>query len=132
MHRNGDTPTAAADPAAPPAAPLAPRAQGGRRRGRRRRLGLVVGALALAVELLVLRRRGWGWGGRVVVRCRSGHLYTTLWVPAASLKSLRLGPWRIQRCPVGRHISLVTPAVRGALSPAELELAATARDVRIP
>ena len=63
-------------------------------------------------EVAVLRRRGQGFGGRVAVRCRDGHVFTTLWIPGASVTSLRLGPWRYQRCPVGQHWSLVTPVDR--------------------
>jgi hypothetical protein len=47
--------------------------------------------------------------GNVVVRCREGHLFTTIWIPAASVKALRLGWWRLQRCPVGHHWSVVVP-----------------------
>ena len=80
----------------------------------------------------MLKMRGYGIAGDVVVRCRSGHLYTTIWVPGASLKSVRLGWWRLQRCPVGGHWSLVTPVRRSALTEDELRTAAEIRDVRIP
>jgi hypothetical protein len=68
----------------------------------------------------------------VIVRCRDGHLFTTIWIPAASVKSLRLGPWRVQRCPVGNHWSLVTPVKRSELSDEELAFAAQHRDARVP
>ena len=48
-----------------------------------------------------LARAGYRFGTRTVVRCRQGHLFTTVWIPGASLKSLRLGWWRWQYCPVG-------------------------------
>jgi len=35
------------------------------------------------------------------VRCSAGHLFTTIWIPLASLKSVRLGDRRYQRCPAG-------------------------------
>lgn len=92
----------------------------------------MLGLLALAAELAVLRARGWGLGGRVVVRCSAGHTYTTIWIPGASVKSLRLGPWRVQRCPVGGHWSLVSPARRSMLSAQELESALGRHDLQVP
>jgi hypothetical protein len=68
----------------------------------------------------------------VVVRCRKGHLFTTIWVPGVSLKSARLGWWRFQRCPVGKHWVLVTPVRRADLTPEEQRSAAEATDIRIP
>ena len=63
-----------------------------------------------AVVTIVLRRRGYsGMGGRQLVRCRVGHVFRTIWIPGVSIKSLRLGWWRAQYCPVGRHWSLVSP-----------------------
>ncbi len=98
-----------------------------RRRNRRALL-----AAAVLVEVAALRARGYRLGGNVVVRCRRGHLFTTIWIPGASFKSVRLGWWRLQRCPVGRHWTLVTPVDRSELPEAELQLAAERRDVRIP
>ncbi|WP_187368912.1 hypothetical protein [Baekduia soli] len=102
------------------------------RSGWRRRLGLAIAAGSVAIEAAAIRRRGYPIAGKVVVRCRDGHLFTTLWIPGASVKALRLGPWRIQRCPVGRHWSLVTPVRRAGLSPEQRRLAAAARDVGLP
>lgn len=87
---------------------------------------------ALLADLVPLWRRGYGVGGNVVVRCRDGHLFTTLWLPGVSVKSLRLGPWRFQRCPVGGHWSLVTPVRRADLSEDERRTASETRDVRLP
>jgi hypothetical protein len=84
------------------------------------------------VGTVVGRRRGYGFGGNTVVRCRSGHLSTTIWIPGASLKSVRLGWWRFQRCPVGGHWTLVTPVRDADLSDEDRETAAEHRDVRIP
>jgi hypothetical protein len=89
-------------------------------------------AAALLAELFVLWHRGYGLGGKVVVRCREGHLFTTIWIPGASLKSLRIGWWRFQRCPVGSHWSLVTPVERSGLTPEEMRLARATEDIRIP
>jgi hypothetical protein len=88
---------------------------------------------AVLVEVAALRARGYGpLGGNVLVRCRRGHLFTTLWIPGASFKSIRLGWWRLQRCPVGRHWSIVTPVNRSELADAERRSAAAWKDIRIP
>ncbi len=92
----------------------------------------MIAVLAVAVEIAGLRRRGYKLGGNVVVRCSAGHLFTTIWIPAASVKSLRLGWWRLQRCPVGGHWSIVSPVDRSELAAAELREAAERRDIRIP
>lgn len=71
-------------------------------------------------------------GGNLVVRCRSGHLFTTIWIPAVSIKALRLGPWRVQRCPVGHHWSVVTPVKEGALTAEQRADAHAHHDRRLP
>ena len=48
------------------------------------------------------------------------------------MKAARLGWWRFQRCPVGRHWSLVTPVKRSVLTEEELRSADENRDIRIP
>lgn len=58
-------------------------------------------------------------------------MFSTIWIPGASLKALRLGPWRFQRCPVGRHWTLVRPVNINALSPEQLQQAQDTKDVRI-
>ena len=95
---------------------------------------MAVAALGLfAAEAVVLaRRRGTVFAVDAMVRCQAGHLFTTYWIPGGSLKSIRLGPWRIQRCPVGRHWSLVTPVDVAALSDDERQLAAATHDAHIP
>jgi hypothetical protein len=100
---------------------------------RRRKVMLVIAGSLLCAETVVLvRRRGSVLGANTVVRCRSGHLFTTLWIPGVSLKSVRLGWWRLQRCPVGMHWSLVTPVKVSDLTEEERQLAGEHRDVRIP
>jgi len=97
--------------------------------------GLIVGVVVavLAVGTVAARRRGYsGMGGNQIVRCRSGHLFTTIWVPGASIKAVRLGRSRFQRCPVGRHWTMVTPAKDGDLSEDERRTAEAHRDIRIP
>jgi hypothetical protein len=84
-----------------------------RARGRKT---LAVFVVLDVVATLVARARGYGVGGNTVVRCWQGHLFTTLWIPGASLKALRLGWWRIQRCPVGRHWTVVTPVKESLLN----------------
>jgi hypothetical protein len=74
-----------------------------------RRRAIAFAVVATAAEAAFLRMRTGKFAGKVVVRCRSGHEFTTTWIPGFSLTSLRLGPWRVQRCPVGRHWSIVTP-----------------------
>jgi hypothetical protein len=94
------------------------------------RLVLIVAGLAAGT--VVARQLGYGVGGNTVVRCREGHLYTTLWIPGASLKALRLGWARLQYCPVGRHWSVVTPVRVADLTEAERHEAAAHHDIMIP
>jgi hypothetical protein len=83
-------------------------------------------------ETIPVWRHGYGVGGNVVVRCGKGHLFTTIWVPGASLKSLRLGPRRLQRCPVGHHWSLVKLVRESDLTKRERRAAHEHQDIRIP
>jgi hypothetical protein len=99
-------------------------------RRRRRRFGIVAGAFLF--EAIPLWRNGYGLGGNVVVRCSKGHLFTTIWLPGASVKSLRLGSRRLQYCPVGRHWSLVKLVRESDLSGRQLRVARGRKDVRIP
>jgi hypothetical protein len=65
------------------------------------------------------------------VRCRDGHLFTTIWVPLGSLKAVRLGDPRFQRCPVGGHWTTVRRLAPSA-GAAELKAAAQVHDLRVP
>lgn len=87
---------------------------------------------ALLVEPVVMKLRGYPIGGRLIVRCRRGHVFTTIWIPGASLKALRLGWWRAQYCPVGRHWSIVVPVREADLSEEERRAARRRRDVPLP
>ena len=101
--------------------------------GPRRRLrlaGLIL--VILLAGTVIARRLGYKIGLDTVVRCRDDHLFTTIWIPGASVKSIRLGWWRLQWCPVGRHWSMVSPVKEAALSPEELEGARQFHDVRVP
>jgi hypothetical protein len=102
-----------------------------RRRGRRRRAA-VLGLLAFVVEAVTVWLRAGRLGGNVAVRCRDGHVYTTIWIPGASVKSARLGPWRLQRCPVGGHWSSVTPVKESELNPWQRRSARAHKDIRVP
>ena len=102
-------------------------ARGGRRR---KRLAIVAGAML--VEAIPVWRHGYGLGGNVTVRCHKGHLFTTIWLPGASVKSLRLGSRRVQWCPVGRHWSLVKLVRESDLSGRERRKAHEHKDIRIP
>lgn len=100
---------------------------------RKRRLAVFGGVIAAyAVGTVIAQRRGYKFGGSVPVRCRDGHLFTTVWIPGASVKALRLGLWRVQWCPVGRHVSLVTLVKDADLTDAERAFAAEHHDTRIP
>ena len=105
---------------------------GNKRHATRHRRAFVLVVLIYVVGTIVARRRGYAMGGNVVVRCRSGHLFTTIWVPGVSLKSIRLGWWRFQRCPVGSHWTLVTPVRDSGLTDEERRTAESHHDVRIP
>src|SRR5262249_22102564 len=113
--------------AAGPARPVAVRS-----RSRKRRRFLLAFVLVDVIATIVGRRRGYGFGTATIVRCRHGHLFTTISIPGVSLKSVRLGWWRIQRCPVGRHWTVVVPVRAADLPDDERRLATETRDVRIP
>lgn len=86
----------------------------------------------LVVGTIVARRRGYRVGGEVVVRCRGGHLFTTIWIPGASFKAIRLGWVRLQYCPVGHHLTFVVPVREDDLTPEERRMAAMHHDARLP
>ncbi len=98
---------------------------------KRRRL-ITITIATVGLESAVLWLRTSQIGGNVVVRCNRGHLFTTLWIPGASLKALRFVWWRFQRCPVGQHWSLVTPIRQSELSAEQRQFAHAHHDVRIP
>ena len=95
-----------------------------------RRLAVVAGILA--VGTLAARKLGYEIGGNAVVRCRQGHLFTTLWIPGINLKAIDLGIARIQHCPVGRHWSLVVPVRDKDLTDEERRGAAAHHDIWLP
>jgi hypothetical protein len=93
---------------------------------------LAVAVVLLIIGTVVARRLGYKIGGRTVVRCRQGHLFTTIWIPGVSLKAIRLGFFRLQRCPVGNHWSLVVPVRDADLTPMQRATAESNRDLQIP
>ena len=66
------------------------------------------------------------------VRCRDGHTFTTIWIPGASLKAVRLGRRRVQRCPVGGHWTVVVPLDPASAPDSDLKAAAATHDLRVP
>jgi hypothetical protein len=100
--------------------------------GRSKRLHRVLLVGGVAAEALAMRARGYPMGGNLVVRCRRGHLFTTLWIPGASVKAVRMGWVRFQWCPVGRHWSLVTPVKDAELSTKEERRARASHDLHVP
>ena len=98
---------------------------------RKRRLALLV-TILYVLATIAARRRGYKVGGNTIVRCRRGHLFTTIWIPGVSLKSIRLGWWRIQRCPVGDHWTVVAPVKESELPEDELQLAHGRHDINLP
>ncbi|GIF45852.1 hypothetical protein DFJ67_5287 [Asanoa ferruginea] len=86
------------------------------------------------VGLVFLARRGPAATEKfeVPVRCRDGHVFTTVWVPGISFKAIRLGPLRLQWCPVGEHRTIVTPVPWTRLSDQERWMAAHYHDSGMP
>src|ERR1700722_335114 len=91
---------------------------------RKRRLGVTAVVVAgYVVGTIVATRAGYRVGRDAFVRCRQGHLFTPTWTPGGSLTAVRLGLWRIQWCPVGRHVDLVRLVKPAELSESEREFA---------
>ncbi|HEY8998715.1 MAG TPA: hypothetical protein VIM53_00135 [Candidatus Saccharimonadales bacterium] len=88
---------------------------------------------AIVVMTMAGRRKGYaGIGGQTIVRCRDGHLFTTVWIPGISFKAIRWGWMRYQRCPIDNHWTWVTPVKISELTDAERRFAAQHRDSRLP
>jgi hypothetical protein len=99
---------------------------------RRRIILIAVSCAVYAAAIVIARRRGYNFGARTVVRCRRGHVFTTIWIPGASIKSLRLGWWRVQRCPIGGHWTLVSPVRTTTLSDTQRREADMHHDAWLP
>ncbi len=92
----------------------------------------MVAVSVIAGGTVAARLLGYKLGGNVVVRCRQGHVFTTIWIPGVKLKSLDLVVARVQRCPVGKHWSLVVPVRESELTEGERQFAKEHHDVPIP
>jgi hypothetical protein len=99
---------------------------------RRARRAIAVVVAVYAVGTVIARLLGYTVGGDTPVRCRQGHVFTTIWIPGVSLKALRLGWQRLQWCPVGGHWSLVTPQRAADLSTEDRDSAAAHHDLHVP
>jgi hypothetical protein len=99
---------------------------------KRRLVTFAVIAAGYVAGAVIATRQGYKFGSNVIVRCRQGHLFTTVWIPGASVKALRLGYWRVQWCPVGRHVDLVRLVKDADLTEAERSFAAAHHDVPVP
>lgn len=67
-----------------------------------------------------------------MVRCKEDHLFTTIWVPMASIKAVRLGTRRWQHCPVGKHWTTVEPVATETIDHATLVAARSVHDIHLP
>jgi hypothetical protein len=101
-------------------------------KGKRRLVVFAVVAVGYAVGTAIAVRQGYSFGRNTVVRCRQGHVFTTVWIPGGSVKAVRLGLWRVQWCPVGRHVGLVHPVKDADLSEEQRSFATAHHDVRVP
>ena len=100
---------------------------------RKRRRAILAGVvIAYIAGTIISTWQGYSFGKNTIVRCRQGHLFSTVWIPGASVKALRLGFWRIQWCPVGRHVDLVRPVKNADLTEAERSFAMSHHDVPVP
>lgn len=93
---------------------------------------VLIAAGVIAGGTLVARRLGYNLGVNTVVRCRQGHLFSTIWIPGVKLKELDLVVARVQRCPVGNHWSLVVPVRNVHLTEEERQFALAHHDIKIP
>jgi hypothetical protein len=79
------------------------------------------------------RERGYaGMGGDTIVRCSRGHLFTTKWIVGSSVKAVRLGSKRYQRCPVCQKWRIVVPVPDDELTDDDRRVAAEHHDTRLP
>ena len=67
-----------------------------------------------------------------IVRCKQGGLFETEWVSLVSFKAVRLGPYRLQKCPVHRRWELVQRVDPTTLSGEERAAAARYPAGRLP
>jgi len=71
---------------------------------------MLVLAAAILGGLVYLQRSGIRRDGiEITVRCRAGHVFRTSWPSFVAAKAARMGGWRLQYCPIGRHWTFVRP-----------------------
>lgn len=102
------------------------------RMGKRGLIVTGVVAASYVAGTIAAKRMGYTFGRDVVVKCRAGHVFSTVWIPGASVKSLKLGFWRLQWCPVGQHVTLVHPVKDTDLTDELRESAAAHHDIPVP
>ena len=79
------------------------------------------------------QKRGYsGMGGDTIVRCSHGHLFTTRWIVGSSVKAVRLGSKRYQRCPVCKKWRIVVPVRDDELTGEDRRVAAEHHDTKLP
>ena len=91
-----------------------------------------LGGPAIAGGTVAARLLGYKLGTNVIVRCRRGHVYSTIWIPGVKLKGLDLVVARFQYCPVGKHWSLVVPVREKDLTEGERQFARAHHDLPVP
>jgi membrane protein YdbS with pleckstrin-like domain len=93
---------------------------------------VVLALIVLIVVVVASARSAAEHGTERMMRCRAGHLFTSTVIPSASIKAVRLGTMRFQRCPVGRHWTLVSPVDESTLTDQERAAAREHHDLRVP
>ena len=93
---------------------------------------IILVALILIIPFILAKKKGYDLGSDTIVECKKGHLFSTTWVPGVSLKAVRLGFYRFQFCPVGRHWTLVRPVNRQDLSEEQISKALSRKDNLLP
>ena len=101
-------------------------------------VALVIALAAVVVVFVAVvgsqagRSRGYsGMGGKTIVRCSQGHLFTTTWIAGTSFMAFRLGLLtRYQRCPVCKHWAVVHPIKDEDLTDEDRRIAGEARGKR--
>jgi hypothetical protein len=79
------------------------------------------------------QKRGYsGMGSDTVIRCSRGHLFTTKWIVGSSIKAVRLGYKRYQRCPVCEKWRIVVPVRDDELTAEDRRVAAEHHDAKLP
>lgn len=95
-------------------------------------LAVVVALFVLSVRYMKGKGYPAGGGSSVIVCCRQGHLFTTIWIPLISFKAVRLGSMRYQYCPVGQHWAFVDIVNPSDLTEEERQFAADHPDHLMP